>query len=74
MDSTCVVFLSLRSKWSFKSDLFVFNASLNDIAPVSSMLLSVDLVRMEKSGLLMDAICVLFLLSTSQIKLSERCV
>ena len=67
-------FLSLRSKWSFKSDLFVFNASLNDIAPVSSLLLSVDLVRMEKSGLLMDGICVLFLLSTSQIKLSECCV
>ena len=54
--------------------MFDFNASLNEVAPVSPFLLSVDLVRMEKSGLLMDAICVLFLLSTSKIKLSERCV
>ena len=44
------------------SVVFDFNASLNDVAPVSPMLLSVDLMRMEKSGLLMDAICVLFLL------------
>ena len=61
MDSTCVVFLSLRSKWSFKSDLFVFNASLNDVAPMFPMLLSVDFVRIEKSELFVDAICVLFL-------------
>ena len=40
-----------------------FNASLNDIAPVSPMLLPVDLVKTEKkSDLLMDAIYVLFLL------------
>ena len=31
------------------SDAFDFNASLNDAAPVSSILLSVDLMRMEKS-------------------------
>ena len=43
--------------------MFDFNVSLNKFAPVSPMLLSVDL-RMEKSGLLMDAICVLFLLSS----------
>ena len=46
------------------SVLFDFNASLNDIAPISLMLLSVDLMKMEKSGLLVDAICVLFLLSS----------
>ena len=51
------------------SVVFDFNASLNDVAPVSPILLSVDLMRMEKSGLLMDAICVLFLLS-SQLRLS----
>ena len=44
--------------------MFDFNASLNDVAPVSLMLLSAYLMRMEKSGLLMDAICVLFLLSS----------
>ena len=30
------------------SVVFDFNASLNDVAPVSPMLLSVDLMRMEK--------------------------
>ena len=43
------------------SVVFDFNTSLNDVAPVSPMLLSVDFVRMEKNGLLMDVICVLFL-------------
>ena len=55
--------------------MFDFNASLNDVAPAFSMLLSVDLKRMEKSELLMDAICVLFLFEfTTQIELSECCV
>ena len=36
--------------------MFDFNASLNDTAPVSPILLSVDLMRKEKSGLLMDII------------------
>ena len=44
------------------SVVFVSNASLNDVAPVSPILLSVDL--MKKNGLLMDVICVLFLLSS----------
>ena len=38
--------------------MFDFNASLNDVAPVSPMLLSVDVKRMEKSELLMDVFCV----------------
>ena len=42
--------------------MFDFNASTNDAIPVNPMLLPVDLMRMEKSELLMDAICVLFLL------------
>ena len=54
--------------------MFDFNASLNDVAPVSPMLLSVDLMRMEKSGLLMDAICVVSFVFTSQIEFSECCV
>ena len=44
--------------------MFDFNASLIDVAPASPILFSVDLMRMEKSGLFMDAICVLFLLSS----------
>ena len=50
------------SKSSFVSVLFDFNASLNDAAPVSPMPFPVDLMKMEKSGLLMNAIFVLFLL------------
>ena len=38
--------------------MFDFNASLNDVAPVSPILLSVDMMRMEKSELLMDVFCV----------------
>ena len=61
MGAICASFLlysQLRS--SSVSVAFVFNASLNDVAAVSLMLLSVDLMRMENSGLLIDAICVLF--------------
>ena len=42
--------------------MFDFSASLNDAVPRSPMPLSVDLMRMEKSGLLVGAIFVLFLL------------
>ena len=59
----CALFLlRLLLRLSLVSVVFDFNASLNDVAPVSPMLLSVDLMRIEKSGLFMDAICVLFLL------------
>ena len=34
--------------------MFDFNTSLNDVAPVSPILLSVDVKRNEKSDLLMD--------------------
>ena len=54
----------LLQKTSFVSVVFDFNASLNDASPVSSIGFTVDLMRMKKSGLLMDAICVLFLLSS----------
>ena len=58
----CVVFLSSPFRSRSVSVVFDFNASLNDVAPVFPMMLSVDLMRMEKSSLLMDATCVLFLL------------
>ena len=38
--------------------VFDFNDSLNDVAPVSLILLSVDVKRNEKGELLTDAICV----------------
>ena len=46
------------------SVVFDFNDSLNDVAPVFPMSLSVDVKRMEKSELLMNFFCVSFLLSS----------
>ena len=40
------------------SVVFDFSASLNDDAPVSPILLSVDMKRKEKSELLMNVFCV----------------
>ena len=51
------------------SDVFDFNASLNDAFPVSPMLLTVDFMKMEKNGVIVDTICVLYLLC-SQFRLS----
>ena len=56
------------------SVVFDFNASLNDVAPVSPMLLSVDLMIMEKGGLLMDTICVVYFELTPKIEFRECCV
>ena len=42
------------------SVVFDFNDPLNDVAPLSPMLLSVDVKKKEKSVLLVDAICVSF--------------
>ena len=55
----CVFFLlSSPYRLSFVSVVFDFNDSLNDVAPVSPMPLAVDVMRMEKSELLMDVFCV----------------
>ena len=40
------------------SVVFDFSASLNDAAPVSQMLQSVNVMKNEKNGLLIDVICV----------------
>ena len=57
------------------SVVFDFNDSLNDVAPVSPMLLSVDVKRKEKSELLMDVfLCLLSSVFTNQIEFSECCV
>ena len=60
MDAICVssFLLSSPPRSSFVSVVFDFNDSLNEIAPVSPMLLPVDVMRNEKSELLMDVICV----------------
>ena len=49
MDAICVLFLlSSPSRMSFVSVVFDFNASLNDVAPISPILFPVDLMRVEK--------------------------
>ena len=63
MDVICVLFLLCpQFRSSSVSVVFDFSASLNDVVPDSPILLSVDFMKMEKSGLLMDVIFVLFLL------------
>ena len=55
----CVFFLlSLLQRASFVSVVFDFNASLNDVAPVSPMLLTVDVMRKGKGELLAHVFCV----------------
>ena len=44
--------------------MFDFSDSLNDVAPVSPMLLSVDVMRNRKSELFMDVFCVFIPLSS----------
>ena len=39
------------------STVFDFNASLNDFAPVSPMSFPVDYMRMKRSGLFVDSVC-----------------
>ena len=53
--------------------MFDFNASLNDVAPVSPMLLPVDLVKTEKKKGFVDGchLCVFSFVFTAQIDLSE---
>ena len=68
MDAICVLFiLSAQLRLSSASVEFDFSVSLNDVAPVSPILLSVDLMRIEKSGSLMNVIYVLFLLYSPPI-------
>ncbi len=51
MNVICMLFpLCSRLRLSLVSVEFDFNTSLNDFVPVSPMLLSVDFMRMEKSG------------------------
>ena len=53
------------------SVVFDFNASLNDVFPLSPISLPVDLMGMKKRGLLMDSICVDSFVFTTQIEFYE---
>ena len=76
MDAICVLFLlSSLPRLIIVSDVFDFNASLNDVAPVSPMLFPVDLMKMEKECFV-DG-CHLRVVSsafTTKVELSECCV
>ena len=48
------------------SSVFDFSDSLNDVAPVSPMLLSVVIKIKDNSELLMDAFCVFFRLHSTK--------
>jgi hypothetical protein len=50
--------LSSLLRLSLVSVVFDFNDSLNDVAPVSLILLTVDIKRTKNSELLMDVFCV----------------
>ena len=72
----CVLFLLYSLlRLSSVSVVFDFNASLSDVAPVSPMKLSVDLMRMEKECIVDGChLRVVSFLLTIQIELSECCV
>ena len=66
--------LCLPSRLSFVSAVFDFNASLSDVAPVSPIMVSVDLLRMEKEWIVgCHSLCVSFVF-TIQIEFCECCV
>ena len=56
--TVCVFLLFSQFKLSFVSVVFDFNDLLNDFAPISLILLTVVVMRIEKSELLMNVICV----------------
>ena len=67
--------ISSPLKSSLMSVVFIFNASLNDFAPLSPMPLPVDVKMKEDSELLMDVFCVSsFFFFTIKIEFCECCV
>ena len=68
MDTICMLFLLCSQlRLSSVSVVFDLNTSLSDVVPLSPMLLPADLIIMKKSELLVDAICVSFILSSPLI-------
>ena len=72
MSSVCL--LSSQPRFSAVSVVFDFNDSLNDVAPMTPILLSVDAKRKGKSELLVDVFCVSSFVFTTQIECSDYCV
>ena len=67
--------LSLLPRLSSVSVVFDFNASLNDVAPLSPILLPVDLMRMEKEWIVYGChLCAVSFVFTTQIEFCEFCV
>ena len=67
--------LSSQLRLSFVSVVFDFNDSLNDAAPLSPMLITVDVMKREEylaDGCLF--VCMPSFVFTTQIKFSECCV
>ena len=64
MSFVCLLSLSSLHRLSTVSVVFDFNVSLNDVAPVSPILLSVDANRKERVNCLWISLCVFFLLSS----------
>ena len=66
MSFVCCFFLCSPQKLSFVSVVFDFNASLNDVAPVSPIKFPVDLMRMEKEWIVDGChLCVSFVLTSN---------
>ena len=64
-----------RLRISFVSVVFDFSDSLNDVAPVYSMMLPVDVMRNGRVVCLwLPFMCLLFFVSTIQIEFGECCV
>ena len=73
----CVLFLLYsQPRSSSVSVVLDFSDSLNEVAPVFPIMLSVDVKRKEKSELFTDVICVSFFIFvfTTQIEFRECCV
>ena len=68
----CYDVLLYRSR--FVSVVFDFNASLNAVAPVSPILLAVELMRIEEWIVYGCHLCVVSFVLTTQIEFSECCV
>ena len=55
--------------------MFDFNASLNDVAPLSSTSLAVDMMKIEKEGFADGChLCVVSFVFTFEIEFCECCV
>ena len=74
MGFICVLFLLYSPLSSSRvSVMFDFNASLNDVVPMSPILLAIGLLKIEKkTELLIHVVCVLFF--TAKNELSKFCV